>query len=390
MALLDQLRLLDRALRDVRVREALRTGDRGGRRLARFAGSVAPADLAVLRAVDARRFEAVAQRQAELIRDRWWAPRFPGILLGAAKALGGTTRDVALGTLASPVFDRREGADETGAALLGYVLGREDRTNDPEWLSELVAYEYLVALGLPRRAKGETARLDVSLEERILPEGTRFLEVPKKAKAHDLSLARKVVVLPLEFPVSQIREALLAGQDVAGDVDGEPHVLVFTFEKEGATEQSFGARAHDVLDLIAAAPLEGVRLLESFEVEDRYEVHGIVSALVDAGILTGTKPPAVEPPPPPRSKKGKATGAASGKKAASKPSKSAKAPAAPQAKAKPVPPAKPVAKAKPEPKTKPVAKAKPLPKAKPVAKAKPKPAAPAARPSGKKPAPKRR
>ncbi len=100
MALLDQLRLLDRALRDVRVREALRTGDRGGRRLARFAGSVAPADLAVLRAVDARRFEAVAQRQAEMIRDRWWAARFPGVLAGTALALGATSREVALGALA--------------------------------------------------------------------------------------------------------------------------------------------------------------------------------------------------------------------------------------------------------------------------------------------------
>lgn len=343
MALLDQLRLLDRALRDVRVREALRTGDRGGRRLARFAGSVAPADLAVLRAVDARRFEAVAQRQAELIRDRWWTPRFPGILLGTAKALEGTTRDVALGALASPAYDRREGADDTGSALLGYVTGREDRTNDPEWLADLVAYEYLISVGLPRRAKNQP--VDAALEQRVFPEGTRFLEAPtKKARAADLVPARKAVLLPLEFPVSQIREALLAGQEVDAEVETEPHVLVFVIEADAANEHPFPARAHDVLDMLIAAPLEGRKLLEAFEPFDRVEVFTVLEALHTAGVVAGTLPPRPEPVERPADEdevpakgkgkgkgkadaKGKAPAAAKGKAPAPAAGKGAKAPA---------------------------------------------------------------
>ena len=291
MSLLDQLRLLDRALRDVRVREALRTGDRGGRRLARFAGSVAPADLAVLRAVDARRFEAVAQRQAEMIRDRWWTPRFPGTLAGAARAIQATTRDVALGVLASASYDKREGEDETGAALLGFVLGREDRSEDPAWLQDLLAYEYLVAVGLPRRSRAE--KLDLALEQRLLPEGTRFIEpLAKKAakgKAAEISLARKVIALPLEYPASDIRESLRTNQDVPDEIEPEPHVVVFVLEPEAATELRVPAVGHDVLDMVMAAPIEGKSLLEAFGA-DRVEVYSVLEALIDSDIVAGARP----------------------------------------------------------------------------------------------------
>jgi len=349
LALLDQLRLLDRALRDVRVREALRTGDRGGRRLARFAGSVAPADLAVLRAVDARRFEAVAQRQAEMIRDRWWTARFPGVLAGTARALGAGTREVALGALASPSFDRREGEDETGVALLGYVLGREDRTNDPEWLADLVAYEYLVSVGLPRRSRKEL--VDLGLEQRALPEGTRFLEpVGKKPTKEDLALARKVVVLPAEHPASEIRDALKAGQEVP-ELDPTPHAIIFVPEAEGATELRVPAIGHDFLDMIAQAPVRSASALDAFDQEDKKAAHAAITLLVSAGVVTGpVPPPPPEPAPRGRGKKAQGGGAAASKHdkkkapAASKPQASAKKPAA-----KPAPKKAPAAAKKPAP-----------------------------------------
>jgi hypothetical protein len=359
MSLLDQLRLLDRALRDVRVREALRTGDRGGRRLARFAGSVAPADLAVLRAVDARRFEAVAQRQAEMIRDRWWTPRFPGTLAGAARAIQATTRDVALGVLASASYDKREGEDETGAALLGFVLGREDRSEDPAWLQDLLAYEYLVAVGLPRRSRAE--KLDLALEQRLLPEGTRFIEpLAKKAakgKAAEISLARKVIALPLEYPASDIRESLRTNQDVPDEIEPEPHVVVFVLEPEAATELRVPAVGHDVLDMVMAAPIEGKSLLEAFGADDREAAHTAVRVLIEAGVLAGAVPELVLPPPeekPARGrgkKKDQATKGQAAAKASAKPGAGKKPAATRPAATKPAATTRPAA-----PKKAPVAK----------------------------------
>ncbi len=384
MALLDQLRLLDRALRDVRVREALRTGDRGGRRLARFAGSVAPADLAVLRAVDARRFEAVAQRQAEMIRDRWWTPRFPGVLAGAARALGATTRDVALGALASPYFDRREGEDETGVALLGFVLAREDRSEDPEWLADLIAYEYLVSVGLPRRLRKQ--KVDEGLEQRTLPEGTRFL-VPasKRAGKEELVLARKLVVLPAEYPVSQLRDALRGGQEVP-ELEAEPHAVVFVIDAEGATELRTPALAHDLLDMLGQAPVASSGVLAAFDPQDRRAAHTALALLVEAGVVAGPLPP--QPPEPePSRKKGKNKPAA--KPAAKKGEKKAPEPkhpaaASPEARKPEHPPAK---KAEPAKKNEPAAKAEPAKKAEPRKDAAKKPAAKAApRPAPKAPA----
>jgi len=361
VALLDQLRLLDRALRDVRVREALRTGDRGGRRLARFAGSVAPADLAVLRAVDARRFEAVAQRQAEMIRDRWWKDRYPGALAGTALAIGAGTREVALGALASPSFDRREGEDETGVALLGFILSREDRTQDPEWLADLLAYEYLVATGLPRRSKNKP--VDQGLEQRLLPEGTRFLapQARKPAKA-DLALARKLVVLPSEYPSDEIREALRAGQNVP-ELDARPHVVLFLLEEEAATELRAPALAHDLLDVLGQGSVAPDKILEAFSAEDKRDAYAALKALVEAGVVQGPLPAEPAPPPPPRRKGAKA--------ATTEPSKEK---GKEKAKGKAKPPEKPAAKApapgaKPAPKAKPAAKANP--KAKPAATKKP-------------------
>lgn len=369
MALLDQLRLLDRALRDVRVREALRTGDRGGRRLARFAGSVAPADLAVLRAVDARRFEAVAQRQAEMIRDRWWTARFPGILGGTALALAATTREVALGALASPSFDRREGEDETGVALLGYVLGREDRTNDPDWLSDLIAYEYLVAVGLPRRMRKE--KVDDQLELRALPEGARFLEPQgKKGGKEDLALARKIVVLPSEYPSSDIRDALRAGQEVP-EMDAEPHAVVFVIEPEGATELRIPAIGHDFLDLLVQGPLPSSTALDAFDQDDKKAAHSAIALLIESGVVTGPLPaPPPEPEPKRRGKKGAAAAAAA-------PSKNGDKPASKKGSKKGAAAAPAKGKAAPAPAPK---KPAPAPAAK-------KPAAPA--PAAKKPAPKK-
>ena len=320
----------------MRVREALRTGDRGGRRLARFAGSVAPADLAVLRAVDARRFEAVAQRQAEMIRDRWWTARFPGTLAGTALGIAATTRDVALGALAAPTFDRREGEDETGIALLGYVLGREDRTEDPEWLADLVAYEYLTAVGLPRRAGKQV--VDLALEARALPEGTRFLDnVPKKPAKDDLALARRVVVLPVEYPVGEIREALRAAQEVP-ELDASPGVIVFLVDEEGATEIHVPALGHDLLDVLGQGPVPPAAILDAFDPEDKRAAHGALSVLVEAGVVTGPLPP--QPPEPEPTRKGKKKKASAqsahgdagaGPAASSKKSSKKKAPAKPDA-----------------------------------------------------------
>src|SRR5581483_8538281 len=97
---------------------------------------------------------------------------------------------------------------------------------------------------------------------RLFPEGTRFIETPtKRAKASELSIKRKAVLLPVEFPVSPIPEAMIPGQEIVSDLEPEPHVLVFLSEADAATEHPFPARAHDLLDMIAAAPLEGQKLL---------------------------------------------------------------------------------------------------------------------------------
>jgi hypothetical protein len=265
MALIDQLRLLDRALRDPGVRAGLK--------------KTRSRDAAVLAACDQARFDAVALRQSEMIRDRWWRARFPGTLAGAAHASGGTTADVARAALASEHYDRRQGEDETGRVLLGWLVEQDL----PAWLLEVAAYEYVIGVGLPRRARG--LGVDLALERELLPEGSHFFEAsPSRGK---VALATRAAVLPLELRAGELRVALASGRAPSRKLLAAPATspLVFAVEGEEALELELPPIAVDLVSLVAA-PIDEKALVAGFAPEDRREVRAGLALLVKLGVVS--------------------------------------------------------------------------------------------------------
>ncbi len=221
MGLLEQMEAVDRLVR--------RPGDLPG--LLARAGD----DAAVLKTIDPARLDAVARMQALLTLGRWWQPRFPGAVESLTGAL--PPEELALALVGAASFERAEGEDVKGTA---FVLGALDlvaagRARDVPWLEELLAYEYLLSIGLPRRAMDEP--VDVDLEARLLGGRSRWFEGGR--------LARPVVALTVGWPVGAWHEGTVE------DEEPEPRIHALAVVEDEVAEVEAPLQAIDALELLA-------------------------------------------------------------------------------------------------------------------------------------------
>lgn len=207
----------------------------------------------IVSTVDNERAQAVHAVFAELIAARWWQPRFPATVAALRHFLG---EGYASWLVGLPCFLEAEGEDLRGAALGQGVLAAaggtelpEDAQDLPEWLVELCAYEYLLAVGLPRRAAGE--EIDASLEAELAPlakwwEGGR--------------LTKSVLVAPFTWPVAEL-------QQEPHDADPDPHLRLLWLEEGAASEVEAPHLAGDVLELLAGGAEDSTVLAVDEECE---------------------------------------------------------------------------------------------------------------------------
>lgn len=221
MGLIEQMEAVDRLVR--------RPGDLSG--LLARAGD----DAAVLKTIDPARLDAVARMQALLTLGRWWQPRFPGAVESLTGAL--PAEELALALVGAASFERAEGEDVKGTA---FVLGALDlvaagRARDVPWLEELLAYEYLLSIGLPRRAMDEP--VDVDLEARLLGGRSRWFEGGR--------LARPVVALTVGWPVGAWHEGTVE------DEEPEPRIHALAVVEDEVAEVEAPLQAIEALELLA-------------------------------------------------------------------------------------------------------------------------------------------
>jgi hypothetical protein len=191
----------------------------------------------IVSTVDGERAQAVHAVFAELIAARWWQPRFPATVAALRHFLG---EGYASWLVGQPCFLEAEGEDLRGSALGRGVLSAigasdlpEGARELPEWLPELCGYEYLLAVGLPRRAAGE--EVDAALEAELLPlaswqEGGR--------------LTRRVLVAPFTWPIAELQEE-------PHDAEPDPHLRLLWLDEGAASEVEAPHLAGDVLELLA-------------------------------------------------------------------------------------------------------------------------------------------
>jgi hypothetical protein len=274
VSLLAQIRWLDRALRDPAARNR--------------SPPLAREDLSVIRTVDAGRLLAVSTRQAEMIRDRWWRRRLPATLEGIARVFRESTLEVTRRVLASPFYEAREGEDEKGTVLLGWLVERARETPVPSWLLALAAYEYVLSIGFPRRCHGLAC--EDGLEADLLPEGSLFLEPSARPlRPHEMkgtvALARRVALLPLEHDVGAIRAALLLGRrPERRALVPRPRAVAFIEQGMGAIEAEVSSVACDLLSLLSSPlPLETLR--PALEPGGRRELREALTGLSRLGAI---------------------------------------------------------------------------------------------------------
>jgi len=200
----------------------------------------------IVSTVDGERAEAVHAVFAELIAARWWQPRFPATVAALGHFLG---EGYASWLVGQPCFLEAEGEDLRGNALgrgvLAAVGGAElpaGSSELPEWLGELCAYEYLLAVGLPRRASGE--EVDAAFEAELLPGATWF---------EGGRLTKRVLVAPFTWPVAELQEE-------PHDAEPDPHLRLLWIEEGAAAEVEGPHLAGDVLELLAAGSEDAVVL----------------------------------------------------------------------------------------------------------------------------------
>lgn len=196
----------------------------------------------IVSTVDEERALAVHAVFAELIAARWWQPRFPATVAALRHFLG---EDYASWLVGQDCLLEAEGEDLRGNALGGGVLAAvaaaegeagelpKDAGELPEWLAELCAYEYLLAVGFPRRARSET--VDEALEAKLLAGATWF---------EGGRLSQRVLVAPFTWPVSELQEE-------PHEAEPDPHLRLFWLEGASAVEVDAPHLAGDVIELLA-------------------------------------------------------------------------------------------------------------------------------------------
>jgi len=209
------------------------------------ARAVAGADGEVLRTVDAERLAAVHETFAELVVGRWWAPGFPASLAALRCPRDGPA-GVGRRLVREAAFEEAVGEDETGRALIGGALDALEggRLEGPPWIRELLAYEYLLAVGLPRRARGQAP--DAALEARLLP--------PEAAWLAGAPLATEVLVCPFGWPVAE-----LAGGELV-EAEPDPHDRLLFVSGGEVLDAAPPPEAADALQLLAGGADEGAVL----------------------------------------------------------------------------------------------------------------------------------
>lgn len=147
----------------------------------------------VLQTIEPARLRAVSVSFARHVFGRWWQPRF-----GATFAQVADPHALAHALIAEDAFERAVGEDETAAVVIHGVLARRDAGTlaGPEWLEDLLAYEYLLEVGLPRRAQG--LEVDADAEAALFAGRVRWLSGGR--------LARPVAIGQFAVDVTALRE----------------------------------------------------------------------------------------------------------------------------------------------------------------------------------------
>lgn len=221
MGLLEQMAAVDRL---VRRPETLKAAiDQGG------------PDAATLSTIDPARLDAFARMQALLTLGRWWQPRFPAVVDALAEDQG--QEALARALVAAPAFEKAEGEDVKATAfVLGVLdLAAAGAFGDVPWLVDLLAYEYLLAVGLPRRA--QRLDLDVDVEARLLGKRVRWFEGGR--------LARPVAALQVGWPVGAWHEGTVE------DEEPEPRLHMLAVVEDEVAEVEAPATAAEALHLLA-------------------------------------------------------------------------------------------------------------------------------------------
>lgn len=228
------------------------------------ARALAPEDAAILGTIDETQLSAVHRTFALLVVSRWWQARFPAVLATLSHFCGGPLK-AAQYLYSSPSFVDAVDEDVTGAALVGAVLAltTDDAREAPEWLHDLLAYEYLIGTGLPRRVRGEA--VCAKTEGALLPDA---------AWVEGGRLRSRVLLCSFEWPVSELQEE-------PHDAEPEPHTLVFSLGDDGALELQASDVLADAVELLAGGADDEV-IAQALGDE---ETAGVLAELGELGLL---------------------------------------------------------------------------------------------------------
>jgi len=213
----------------------------------------------VLHTVEPQRLRAVSASFARHVLGRWWQPRFGATFSQVADPAGLATR-----LIAGDAFEAAVGEDETAAVLIQGVLALREagQLEAPEWLEDLLAYEYLLEVGLPRRAQG--LEPDAAAEARLFVGRVRWFEGGR--------LSRPLAVAQFAVDVAALREG--------EEPEEECPPLAFGWDADGALEVPLSYEAADALELLASGASDAV-------VDEAFGEHGpaLREALTELGFV---------------------------------------------------------------------------------------------------------
>ncbi|MEZ6187103.1 MAG: hypothetical protein R3F62_19095 [Planctomycetota bacterium] len=209
-----------------------------------------------LRDLDPARLRAVSRSFARHVLGRWWQPRF-----GATFAQVADPGALAEALIADDGFERAVGEDETAGVLIKGLLDLRAKgtLEAPEWLEDLLTYEYLLEVGLPHRAQG--LPLDAEAEARLFAERVRWFEGGR---------------LALPLAIGQFAVDVIALREGETPREGCPP-LAFGYDDEGALEVGLSYEAADALELYAGGASDAV-IDEAFG-EDGPELRAVLFEL---------------------------------------------------------------------------------------------------------------